>query len=288
MNKRIGIVLSGGGAKGAFEVGVLKVLLDKINKDKDVLAGVSGTSIGAMNGVFVASGQFEDLEKIWLSWTLKNCPLIQTDWYGNWVTMFIKGYMYHPEPVKAFFQKSLSVSSLFNSPIKYVNTQVRLGDGELRLGGNVFQKTDQDLAIREVMASMAFVPGTPSVTIFGQEYGDGGFRDTVPVKALIENVDAKFDKIYIINVNPEKRVWNPGLTKNDNSGLLSKLKFMYDDILWDEANRSDIEIGMLKFWNNDNYHVIYPEKINLGTADFDAALIKEAYTHGISVAEKVL
>jgi predicted acylesterase/phospholipase RssA len=288
MNKRIGIVLSGGGAKGAFEVGVLKVLLDKINKDKDVLAGISGTSIGALNGAFVASGQFEELEKIWLSWTLKNCPLIQSDWYGNIVSLITKGYMYNPEPVKAFFQKSLSVSSLFNSPIKYINTQVRLGDGELRLGGNVFQRVDQDLAIREVMASMAFIPGTPSVKIDGQEYGDGGFRDTVPVKALIENVNAKFDKIYIINVNTKERVWNPALTKNDTSGLVSKLKFIYDDILWDEANRSDIEIGMLKFWDNDNYQVIYPEKVNLSTTDFDTTLIKEAYEHGIKIAQKVL
>lgn len=287
MNKKIGIVLSGGGAKGAFEVGVLEVLLKKINSDKDVLVGVSGTSIGALNGAFVASGQFEDLKKIWLSWDLKNCPLIQSDWFGNIVSLLAKGYMYNSEPVKQFFEKNLAISSLFNSPIKYVNTQVRLGDGELRLGGNVFQKTDQKLAIKEIMASMAFVPGTPSVTIEGQEYGDGGFRDTVPVKALIENSD-KMDKIYIINVNQEKRTWNPGLTKNNTSGLISKFKFIYDDILWDEANRSDIEIGKLKFWNSDDYEVIYPEKVNLSTTDFDSKLIKEAYGHGLDVATKKL
>jgi NTE family protein len=287
MNKKIGIVLSGGGAKGAFEVGVLRALLNKINKDKDVLAGISGTSIGAMNAAFVASGQFEDLEKIWLSWTLKNCPLIQSDWYGNIVSLVTKGYMYNAEPVRSFFQKSLSVSALYNSPIKYVNTQVRLGDGELRLGGNVFQKTNQDLTIREIMASMAFVPGTPSVTIENEEYGDGGFRDTVPVKALIQNCE-KMDKIYIINVNPEKRIWNPALTKNNIMGLPAKLRFIYDDILWDEANRSDIEIGMLRFWNNDNYQVIYPEKVNLSTQDFDSALIKESYEHGLMIANKVL
>lgn len=287
MNKKIGIVLSGGGAKGAFEVGVLKVLLNKINRDGDVLAGVSGTSIGALNGAFIASGQFEELEKIWLSWNLKNCPLVQSDWFGNIVSLIVKGYMYNPEPVKAFFQKHLNVALLYNSPIRYVNTQVRLGDGELRLGGNVFQKSDQDLTIREIIASMAFVPGTPSVSINGVEYGDGGFRDTVPVKALIENCD-KMDKIYIINVNPEKRTWNPALTKNDSSGLVAKLKFMYDDILWDEANRSDIEIGKLKFWKDDAYQVIYPEQINLSTADFDSKLIAEAYDHGLAIASKVL
>lgn len=287
MNKKIGIVLSGGGAKGAFEVGVLKVLLDKINKDKDVLAGISGTSIGAFNAAFVASGQFDDLERIWLSWNLKNCPLIQTDWYGNIISLLIKGYMYNPQPVKSFFEKNLNVSALYNSPIKYINTSVRLGDGELRLGGNVFQKNNANLTISEIMASMAFIPGTPSVNLEGAEYGDGGFRDTVPVKALIENTK-EIDKIYIINVNTEKRKWNDKLTKNSNSSLIDKLLFVFDDILWDEANRSDIEIGKLKFWNSDKYKVIYPQTVNLSTTDFDASLIKEAYSHGIIMGEKAI
>lgn len=286
MNKKIGIVLAGGGAKGAFQVGVLKILIDKINAAGDVVSAVSGTSIGAMNGAFVASGQFSELEKIWLSWNLKNCPLIQSNWYGKFLSLYFNGYMYNPKPVLDFFKKNLSISSLFESSIKYINTSVRLGDGELRLGGTVFQKENQELAINEIMASMAFIPGTPSVTINDQEYGDGGFRDTIPVKALIENSE-KLDKIYVINVNPEKRIWNDKLTKNSSSSVIDKLFFICDDILWDENNRADIEIGKLRFWNNNGYEVIYPEFRNMSTTDFDSELIKQAYLHGISVAEKI-
>ena len=286
MNKKIGIVLAGGGAKGAFQVGVLKILIDKINSAGDVISAVSGTSIGALNGAFLASGQFNDLEKIWLSWNLKNCPLIQSNWYGKVLSLYFNGYMYNQKPVFDFFKKNLSVSSLFESPIKYVNTSVRLGDGELRLGGTAFQKQNEELAISEIMASMAFIPGTPSVTIDGQEYGDGGFRDTVPVKALIQNSE-KLDKIYIINVNPEKRTWNDKLTKNSSSSVIDKLLFICDDILWDENNRADIEIGKLRFWNSNEYHVIYPEFKHMSTTDFDSSLIKEGYLHGISVAEKI-
>lgn len=285
--KKIGIVLSGGGAKGSFEVGVLDVLLEKIEKDGDKLVGISGTSIGAMNAAFVASKQFDTLKKAWFSWNLKNCPLIQTDWYGNWVTMFIRGYMYHPEPLTDFFVKNLNVNALFSSGINYINTMVRMGDGELFLGGNTTARKRDDITIKEIMASMAFVPGTPSVNIEGVEYGDGGFRDTVPVKALIENCE-KMDKIYIVNVNPEKRTWNPNLTNNTNKGLGAKLIFMYDDILWDEANRSDIEIGKLKFWNSETYEVIYPEKMTLSTAEFDDKKIKDMYAHGIEVAKRHL
>ncbi len=286
MNKKIGIVLSGGGAKGAFEIGVLKVLLEKIKTDKDVLHSVAGTSIGALNGAFVVANQFSDLERIWLSWNNNNCPLVQTEWYGNWVSMLIRGYMYNTEPVRDFFVKNLSVDNIFNSPIKYINTMVRLGDGEPKLGGNLSQTNNPDLAIREIMASMAFIPGTESVTIDGQEYVDGGFRDTIPVKALIENSE-KLDKIYIINVNTQNRMWNNKIQKNSNSSLLGRFSFAYDEIIWDETNRSDIEIGRLKFWNSDAYKVIYPEFVKLSTANFDSDLIKESYLHGIEVANKI-
>jgi NTE family protein len=286
MNKKIGIVLSGGGAKGAFEIGVLKVLLEKIKTDGDVLHSVAGTSIGALNGAFVVANQFSDLERIWLSWNNNNCPLVQTEWYGNWVSMLIRGYMYNTEPVRDFFVKNLSVDNIFNSPIKYINTMVRLGDGEPKLGGNLSQTNNYDLVIREIMASMAFIPGTESVTIDGQEYVDGGFRDTIPVKALIENSE-KLDKIYIINVNTQNRMWNNKIQKNSNSSLLGRFSFAYDEIIWDETNRSDIEIGRLKFWNSDAYKVIYPEFVKLSTANFDSDLIKESYLHGIEVANKI-
>ena len=139
--------------------------------------------------------------------------------------------------------------------------------------------------IPEIMASMSLVPGTPSVEIEGIAYGDGGFRDTVPVKSLIENVP-KLDVIYVVNVNTEKRKWNSNILANNNASLAERLKFMYDDILWDENNRSDIEIGKLKFWNSDKYIIIYPEVMNVTTTDFSPTSIKEAYLHGMSMGRK--
>jgi predicted acylesterase/phospholipase RssA len=286
MNKKIGIALAGGGAKGAFAVGVLKVLLEKIKAEGDILHSISGTSIGAMNGAFVAAGQFSDLERIWLSWNNKNCPLIQSPWYGKFLAGLINGYACDPKSTRNFFIKNLSVNNLLNSPIRYINTMVRLGDGKLRLGGNTFQKVNPDLAIREIMASMAFIPATNSINIEGLEYVDGGYTDTVPVEALIDN-NEKLDKIYVINLNPEKRKWNKTLVKNSNKSLLQKLLFVYDDIIWTENNRSDIELGKLKYWNSDEYHLIFPEFTKLSTINFDGDLIKEAYLHGIKIANKI-
>ena len=63
---KLGLVLSGGGAKGAYQVGVLKYMAEagmKVN-------AVSGASIGALNGAIVASAKdlteaSEQLDELW-------------------------------------------------------------------------------------------------------------------------------------------------------------------------------------------------------------------------------
>ncbi|MCD6471499.1 patatin-like phospholipase family protein [bacterium] len=58
--EKIGLVLGGGGAKGAFAAGALKAIYDKIYpKWFDI---VSGTSIGAFNGVLASLGQVDKME----------------------------------------------------------------------------------------------------------------------------------------------------------------------------------------------------------------------------------
>lgn len=63
---KTGLVLSGGGAKGAYQVGVLKALLE-LNADIDMLAGAS---MGALNGAVLASAPtlsegVKRLERLW-------------------------------------------------------------------------------------------------------------------------------------------------------------------------------------------------------------------------------
>lgn len=59
---RIGLCLSGGGAKGAFQAGVIKGLYDN---GIDKFDAISGTSIGAVNGYYVFTDNVEKLEYMW-------------------------------------------------------------------------------------------------------------------------------------------------------------------------------------------------------------------------------
>jgi NTE family protein len=67
---KIGLVLSGGGARGAYEVGVLRYVREKIQGDThfDI---VTGTSVGAINGAYIAAtcerprAQGRALQRVW-------------------------------------------------------------------------------------------------------------------------------------------------------------------------------------------------------------------------------
>lgn len=68
--KKFALVLSGGGFKGAFQVGALRHLQQnwsKINpgQDKMKFDVVAGVSVGSLNGVLVACDQFAKLEQLW-------------------------------------------------------------------------------------------------------------------------------------------------------------------------------------------------------------------------------
>lgn len=60
--KKIGLVLTGGGGKGAYEIGVWRGLVAQGITD---FVAISGTSIGGLNGYLVARGNLDDAQVLW-------------------------------------------------------------------------------------------------------------------------------------------------------------------------------------------------------------------------------
>ena len=63
MNKGVALVLGGGGGKGAYQIGVWKALRE-LGVERNVTA-VTGTSVGALNALLFATGNYELAESIW-------------------------------------------------------------------------------------------------------------------------------------------------------------------------------------------------------------------------------
>ena len=74
--KEYGLVLEGGGARGAYQIGAWKALTEagiKIN-------AVAGTSVGALNGALICMGDVEKAEKIWNEITYSRVMDVDDDW----------------------------------------------------------------------------------------------------------------------------------------------------------------------------------------------------------------
>ncbi len=56
-----GLVLSGGGAKGAFAFGVIQKIIEKNIK----IDAIAGTSVGALNAALLSTGEMETGATIW-------------------------------------------------------------------------------------------------------------------------------------------------------------------------------------------------------------------------------
>lgn len=80
--KKLALVLSGGGFKGAFQVGALEFLLyNPVLIENEVLDIthfdiISGVSVGSLNGAFVATNQLEALKDIWFNQIINHGPEI--------------------------------------------------------------------------------------------------------------------------------------------------------------------------------------------------------------------
>ena len=61
LSKEYGLVLEGGGAKGAYQIGAWKALREAGVR----IRGVALTSVGALNGALICMGDLEHAEKLW-------------------------------------------------------------------------------------------------------------------------------------------------------------------------------------------------------------------------------
>ena len=76
LTKEYGLILDGGGARGAYQIGAWKALVEagvKVN-------AVAGTSVGALNGALICMGDVKQAEKIWSEMTFSRVMDVDDAW----------------------------------------------------------------------------------------------------------------------------------------------------------------------------------------------------------------
>jgi len=206
---RTAIVMSGGGAKGAFELGAIDYLIKDKSIDPEVLVGVS---TGTLNAVMLAQGkgreglleQLGRLKEIWFG-IRENRDIYTTRFGGIFGLLFKADSLYSNRPLWRLIEKHVDPSKLKTS-----GRVLLIGVVELKSGEYFLVDGTQD-SIREIVLASTAVPvAFNPVDIGTGRYVDGGVRDVTPLTAAITALekldgpprDGDPDKIYVILASP--------------------------------------------------------------------------------------
>ncbi len=322
--KRLGLVLEGGGARGAYQAGVLKALFEAGYK----FDGVAGTSVGALNGVMVAQNRFEDSMKIWREIDFANVLDINNNYGENVVNK-----NFDQETIRYFYnyvKKIIGQGGLDTTKIKNL-IKANIDEDLLRDSGidfgimtySVTEKQPLSIFVEDmakdkvadyVMASASF-PGFKKTVVDGQEFIDGGVYDNMPINMLLDkgykdivaietksSIPKKYPKdknSQVFYIKPSEK---PGRVMNFTSqsteraiqiGYLDGLKllrgYVGQNYFIDVANKSPFGYGLCDL--NDDLYVelahIFGE-IYAGLPQLTEVINKELKLKGKNFAESIL
>lgn len=209
------LVLSGGGSKGSYQIGVWKALKE-LNIKFDI---VTGTSVGALNGAMIVQNDYRKAISIWKKINLKVLfgeDAIEStnnfEIYKMYSKHFLKYGGMNVRDLEKLIKKSLNLRKFYNSRINYGLTAYNLTSKEaIELQKKDIERTQLD---DYLMASASCFPAFKKKDIEGEKHIDGGYHDNLPINLAL---DMGADEIIAVDLNA------PGLKKSPKK----KVKITY-------------------------------------------------------------
>lgn len=232
--KRVAFLFQGGGALGAFQVGIFEALQN---------AGyhfdwVSGISIGAINAAIVAGNPPENrLQKLKQFWQTISTPVSMPGleywidnrsvrkFYNYWnaqaTLMLGQPGFFLPRIINPYFLLQAAPDEISFYDTSYLrNTLTELIDFELLNSGNtritlsavrvdngervLFDSKNQKIKVEHIMASGALPPGFPAVNIDGVFYWDGGLVNNTPIEVILNDLPRVSTLCFLVQLfDPE-------------------------------------------------------------------------------------
>lgn len=186
---KIGISFGGGGAKGSYQLGVMRALeeFNLLNK----ISTISGTSIGAINALLLMSGKnVDEMIEIWQS-------INNDEVYQSGLKLKTNKYekLFDLMPLFDKLSKNITTKAIKQSKFDCYVTASKLSNDNKKLSQFKFWEMEPvyfhlntfRLPRKAVLAS-ASIPGLFGKTkILGKTYVDGGLLDQHPIAPLLEN-----------------------------------------------------------------------------------------------------
>ncbi len=316
------LVLSGGGAKGAFELGVVDYLVKDLQLAFEVICGVS---TGALNASFLSQGKgyeglkerLDELEEIWFGISSDEDVYLKD---LSWDSLRIVS-LYDNTPLKEKIEDMLNTEAIKDSGVEFRAGVVSLNTGE-------YITVDQDHASlkRFILASTAIPVLFSPVRYRGRLYVDGGVRNITPLQDAFSALKAlppreSPDELYIVLASPLK-VGRCRSSETDNiieilkrsveiltaevyredishalevneyirkiEGLRERLKEFVESPILDELFDAVEFPFMVKNQRYVNVTLFEPDREHLGSLEFDPVKIRRAFNAGRAKAREVM
>ena len=226
-DRKVGLVLQGGGALGSYQAGVYEALVDS----EYLPDWVAGISVGAINAAIIAGNapehRVQSLRSFWEAITAPTMlwPPAPAGLPAEWqhrasalsALIFGQRGFFTPRPPQDWFSSDKCVSYYETSVLKRTlerlvdfdrindTKDMRLSVGAVNVRTGHFAYFDsEEITIRpeHIMASGALPPGFPPVEIDGEQYWDGGLLSNTPLQYMVDYYPRRSRLIFQIDLFP--------------------------------------------------------------------------------------
>lgn len=211
---KLGLALAGGGARGAYQVGAWKAMIEYGIIDK--IDAYSGASVGSLNAVMFAMGDYQKAHDLWMSLDKDSLFNVEKQIlkriFKEKLNFFNRG-VYSTKKLERLMDESIDYDILKDKEI-YVSTTY-VGDEKstffdlLRTNYEHYLKQQNKVKYQAIgdmsketikktlLASCAIPVVFQPIRIGNETFFDGGILDNTPYQPLI---DAGCDKVLVIDL----------------------------------------------------------------------------------------
>lgn len=225
LNREYGLVLEGGGAKGAYQIGAWKALREAGVKIK----GIAGASVGSLNGALICMDDLDRAEEIW-----KNIDYSQVMSVSNETMEALKKKDFKSLNLQELIAKGFQLvkdGGFDITPLKdlianVVGDETKIVDSDRELYSVTYSVSDRkelvvDLrkgemgTVKDMLLASAYFLAFKNEKLGGKRYMDGGGFNNVPLDVLIDHgyEDIIVIRIYGWGADKERVVKIPDGTK---------------------------------------------------------------------------
>lgn len=210
-----GLVLEGGGAKGAYHVGAFKALRELGIE----IGGIAGTSIGAINGAMMVQGDYDLLERLWYS--VNSYELFDLDEKAildlkNFNLQEINfSYLLHQSKeilanrgldttrIRELFNTYVDEEKVRSSATEFGIVTVDLTD---KKPVEMFKENIPQGKMTDFLIASANLPAFRIEEMDGKKYLDGGFYNNLPIDLLAKKGYREIIAVRTMAVGVVRRV----------------------------------------------------------------------------------